>query len=80
MLTPDQLREDVNREYQELTSYGGAMLAQFVRLLSAMHDHALVDLATVPPEKLQRKQGALAQLRALHDALKDPGPHATLTA
>lgn len=80
MRTAEQLRDDVYREYNELAGYGSALLAPFVRLLSAMYDEALDDLATVPIDKLARKQGALAQLRALHDALKDPGPHATLRA
>lgn len=80
MRSAEQLREAINREYNDLAAYGGPLLAQFVRLLSALHDEALADLATIPIDKIARKQGALAQLRVLHDALKDPGPHATLHA
>jgi hypothetical protein len=80
MKTAEQLREAIHREYSDLAGYGGPLLQSFVRLLSAMYEEALADLATVQLDKLERKQGALSQLRVLHDALKDPGPHATLRA
>jgi len=49
------------------------LLRPFVMLLDALAEDALADLATITPDNLQRKQGVLAQLQALRNALLTSG-------
>lgn len=53
------------------------VLREFLSLLDVLAEDTLDGLATIAPEKLQFKQGVLAQLRALHTALSTLGPHSS---
>lgn len=77
MKTTEQLRNRTNQAYADLAEFGGPLLQQFIVLLDALAEEALVGLASIKPEDLARKQGVLAQLRALHGALAQPGPDAS---
>ncbi len=46
-----------------------AYTERLVQLLDAVMEDTLFDLATVEPERLQFKQGALAQLKALREVV-----------
>lgn len=48
-------------------------LGAFMDLLDKTHAATLADLAKSSPDKVQFKQGALAQLVALQQALNSPG-------
>jgi hypothetical protein len=78
MKNSEQRRAAIAHEYGELAMYRGQpAIAQLVALLDALVEDTLSDLASISPESLRYKQGALAQLKALHGAITNPGAHAS---
>lgn len=76
MKNEEQRREAINTELYELRLHRASEpLRQLVRLLDALAEDTLADLARVAPDQLQRKQGALAQLAALRTAIAATGDH-----
>lgn len=53
----------------------GPSVRAVVDLCEALIESGLADLATIAPERLQHKQGAIAQLTALRDLIVIGGPH-----
>jgi hypothetical protein len=78
MKTDEARRGAIIQELSELLLFRGSdSVRQLVRLLDALIEDTLADLAFVDPANLQRKQGALAQLMALRRSIVDPGDHAS---
>jgi len=72
MLTLDviQRRAAITRQVQEFQLHRStAYTERLVWLLDAVIEDTLFDLATVEPARLQFKQGALAQLKALREVV-----------
>jgi len=72
MLTFDvtQRRRAITSQLQEFQLHRAtAYTERLVRLLDLVIEDTLFDLATVEPERLQFKQGAIAQLKALREAV-----------
>lgn len=70
MKSSEQRRTDIALETAEFLQYRpSTQSAQLVRLIDALIDDHLADLAIVPMERLQYKQGAVRQLQALRDVL-----------
>lgn len=81
MKTEEQLRAAIaseTRTFQELrTNY---LAQQLLALYDALIDSHLADLATVKPEHLAFKQGAIRQLVCLRAVLLDDSPHLSAKA
>lgn len=64
-------RNDIAQQVQEFQLHRSTVYTErLVRLLDALFEDTLFDLATAAPERLAFKQGALAQIRALREAVK----------
>lgn len=76
MQTQEQLRREVSAAYDDFLHYRASDATRaLVTLLDALAAATLGDLESVGSDGLARKQGALAQLRALRTAIVAPGPH-----
>lgn len=76
MRTDEQLRAAVATETREFQQYRASFQsAQLLVFLEALIESHLADLALIPPERLQYKQGAIRQLQALRAVLVDDNPH-----
>jgi hypothetical protein len=69
----DRTPHALAHEQERLMAHAGSTaLAQAGRMLDALYLDTLAELATVPPDRLQFKQGALAQIKAVRQVLADP--------
>jgi hypothetical protein len=76
MRTDEELRAAIALETRELQVLRAMLpMQQLVALLDALTESHLADLATVAPEHLRYKQGALRQLHCLRAVLLDDNPH-----
>lgn len=73
-----QRRERINKAITDLAAFSStALLNPFIELLDALEEEAIADLIAIQPEKLQRKQGIVAQLAALKATLRNPEQYAS---
>ena len=78
MRSRDQLRSLIAEETQALRDYRAMPQTQILlSLINALIEDGLADLATIEPDRLRHKQGALAQLEALRIAVGTDDPHRT---
>lgn len=76
MRDSDTLRGAIATETRELQLLRATLpMRQLVTLIDAVVDAHLLDLATVPPDGLTYKQGAIRQLQCLRAVLLDDNPH-----
>lgn len=75
----NQIRARIAQAQADLAEYP-SVIRPLTELLDALEEAAMNDLVTITPDKLQYKQGVLAQLKALKNALRNPGPHASAIA
>lgn len=69
----DRFPEQLAHEQEKLFVHvGSTALAQAGRMLDALYMDTLAELATVHPDRLPFKQGALAQIKAIRQVLLDP--------
>lgn len=74
--TAEQRRASTMQELRELRAYRATQaVQQLLKLMEALIEEHNADLATVAPEQLQLKQGAVKQLTCLHRAICQDGPH-----
>lgn len=70
MKSAEQRRALVSAETAEYLQYRASnQTKQLLALYDALIDDHLADLITIPPERLQYKQGAIRQLQALRDMM-----------
>jgi hypothetical protein len=76
MLTSDSLRTRVANETRELQLLRATLpMKQLIAVLDILIDAHLLDLATIQPDRLSFKQGAIRQLQCLRDVLLDDNPN-----
>lgn len=76
MKSSDERRAAIVTETSDFQAYKGSdQSRQFVRMLDALIDDHLADLATVKVEELRYKQGAIAQLQCLRSVMCSHSPH-----
>ena len=74
--TNEQRRATIAKEGAEFKQYRNSdQMRQFFTLLDALIDDHKADLVTITAEKLQYKQGAIAQLQILRDYACSDSPH-----
>ena len=73
MKTDDQLRARCSDELKAVIDYRSTDAIKHVTaLLAALYNAYQKELVTIEPEKLERKQGAAMQVRALYDCIVNP--------
>lgn len=72
----DSLRTATANETRELQLLRSTLpMRQLITLLDVLVDAHLLDLATIQPDRLAYKQGAIRQLQCLRDVLLDDNPN-----
>jgi hypothetical protein len=81
MRTSDELRVVIAAATGELQEFRASVQsALLLHLYDALIESHLLDLATVAPEALAFRQGALRQLQCLRAVLVDANPHLSAKA
>jgi hypothetical protein len=76
MRDSEQLRAAIALETAELQMLRATLpMKQLITVIDVVVDAHLADLASIDPERLRFKQGAIRQLQALRAVLLDDNPH-----